>query len=172
MKTIATILSLLALTACSSLDIDAARVGVGTSFLTAEAITDRADHDQQRVTVQVTNNAAPGVEVGLRGAFGTGYIGEVSMDSYEIGGVARRFFTNGAVRPYIEGRIGYRRAELYDDVVGAGSSDMLTWGAGLGLELQATHSLSVFAQADYDAAFGESFITYGPGATFGIAVRF
>jgi len=181
MKTTATIVGLALLTSCTSLDIDSARFSAGASALQATAEVEdnagtrsnTADSDRTKVNLELTNVQEDGLEVGLLLGFSEGDVGEVESTNYDIGAAARQFFTEGTLRPYVEGRIGYRRAELYDPVLfGKGASDMLLLGAGAGVQLDITESLGLFVQGNYDYAHGDRFSTDGFGVTFGGTVSF
>jgi hypothetical protein len=182
MKTVSTIVGLALLASCTSLNIDGARLSVGASDIRARAEvedaqgtrTDEVDVDSTNLNLELTNVLDSDSEVGLLFGYGQGDLGEVEGTTYDVGAVARQFLLDGnSIRPYVEGRIGYRRAELYDPVLfGRGSSDMLNLGAGVGVQFQATDRFAFFVQGNYDYAIGDRFSTQGPGLMVGGAITF
>ena len=178
MKTIATVGVLALLTSCASLDIDGARLGTSLNDLRATARSETsagqstrstADTEPVGVSFELTNVIDRDSEVGLLFSASQGDIGEVDYETYNVGASIRQFASDGFVRPYLEGRIGYGYGLLTDPVqLGETSTDLLNVGASLGVEFGA-----LFVQADLNGSYSnDDFRVEGPGATIGFVVRF
>jgi hypothetical protein len=167
---------LLFLAGCAGLDIDGIRLAMigqefkakATGYVGDEKFTERADGSTEGIGVELVNVTKDDtLEIGLQLGYGRGEIQDVDIQTFDVGGAARRFFGEGRLRPYFEGRAGYRRMELQDEDFGRGSSDMFTLGAGFGLQWRATESFSLFGQINYDGAIGDDFDTHGPSLVIG-----
>lgn len=181
MKTTAFLFLLLPLAACASLDIDGARVGFSTSEQRAkntvdlgdgERVTERAQGTGLGARVELVNVVEPNVEAGLVFGFGEDDIADVGVRNYDVGAAARFYLGESWVRPYAEGRVGYRYAEALVPFADGGHLDMLTAGAALGVELNLGRGVSVFGQGGYEGAFGDGYSSEGLVGTFGLAIRF
>jgi hypothetical protein len=76
------------------------------------------------------------------------------------------------LRPFVEGRLGYRYTEVLAPFAEGGHVDLATLGASAGLELLLNERVSFYASGGWDGAFGNGFQEQGPMATFGMAFRF
>lgn len=175
---IASILTISMFASCGT-NIDGVRLSGGESLLRVlgdepGAKSSASDRDQFRA--EIVNRTARNTEVGLLLGYNQGnvYGGSVEAENYDLGMVARGFLNaEGFLQPYGEFRLGYRRAELFDaEFVDVASQDMILAGVGVGLQLQATSSLAIFAQANYDCAFGPDYDSYGPSFMVGASVTF
>lgn len=162
---------------CDTMKVDQIRFGAGHADLSAKAkvatITDKGDGRATFGQVELVNRVTNDVSAGLLLGYGSGDIEDVRTTRYDVGGIARKYLTDGeVVRPYFSGRLGYRRLEVDDDFLGRGHSDMLTIGAGLGLEVKVTRGFSLFGDVTYEGAFGDDFSTHGPVLTVGGVISF
>lgn len=183
MKTATSVLFLLFLflfPACSSLDIDGARLSAGYQQVTAAArvetqlgsYTDSATDSAPVGRVELVNDIGDGAQVGLLLGGSEGSISAIDFYSVDIGATLRQFIGDGSIRPYGEMSVGYRRFGVSDSEFGDGSSDMIFGSAAVGLDFGIGDRLSIFAQAGYGGAYSDDFSTYGPEAMFGLSVRF
>lgn len=179
MKTIL-FLFLLPLAACASLDIDGIRLGAAsgtqraknTAYIEDQRVTEKANGTSSGVRAELVNVLSPDLEVGLVVGFSEDQIQDIGIQNYDIGGAARAYLLDARVRPYFEGRIGYRRAEALVLDAPGGHVDMFTAGASLGLELELGRGTALFGQWGYDGAFGDGFTDEGLIGTIGLSVRF
>ena len=178
MSLVSLLFVLFASAACSSLDIDGARLSAGVLRLDAEARAEieglgtfeaRASDTAPVGRAEVFNRVSERTEVGLLGGYGSGRLDTTDFESYEAGAAFRHFLTEGAIRPYGELAVGYRRFQVDDDLLGSGGSDMVFGTASLGLELRLGPKVAAFAQAGWDVAAGEDFRTDGPVGFFGLS---
>lgn len=169
MKSFLTIL-LLPFVGCTALDIDRTRIGAGAFNIDAtargesggERIESTGSGSGSHAIVELTNDIDEDTSVGFYGKFAQAAIEDVDNDQFGAGAAIRRYLTGGPVRPYIEGRAGYNRFQVRDDILGDGNADALELGAGVGVELG-----SFFVQADFGALFADQFEADGLGFTVG-----
>lgn len=173
-------LFLLPLAACASLDIDGARVGFSASVQRAkntveiadEQVTERGDGENLGGRIELVHEVQPDLQVGLVLGYSESAIETVGIQNYDAGMAVRQYFTDGKLRPFFEGRLGYRYAEAQVPFATGGHLDAVTAGAGLGLELQLGRGVSLFGQVDYGGAWADGYQETGLGGTVGFSLRF
>ena len=123
---------------------------VETFFGQPYVIEEKFDGTTMLGRVEIGKEVEDRVSFGGYFDFGsTDYEDNLDAEHFALGGIGRYHLLDGSIRPYVEGRLGYRGTWI-GEVYGDGFDT----GVALGVDMSLTRRMSTFLQVGYD--FGTS----------------